>query len=81
MNRQQKNPIGGGPSGSGASGNGRGPESCRPACRKAGWWLRFSAFSGEVTENLFAVSAAPTGDGRPLGNARAPENADFVIRF
>ena len=30
-----------------------------------------SAWTDEVSENLFAVSAAP-GDGRPGGNARAP---------
>lgn len=31
-----------------------------------------SAWTDEVSENLFAVSAAPPGDGRPGGDARAP---------
>lgn len=41
----------------------------------------FSAFSGEVTENLFAVSAAPQATGGPSETPAPPENADFVIRL
>lgn len=41
----------------------------------------FSAFSGEVTENLFAVSAAPQATGGPSDTPAPPENADFVIRL
>lgn len=41
----------------------------------------FSAFSGEVTENLFAVSAAPQTTGGPSDTPAPPENADFVIRL
>lgn len=41
----------------------------------------FSAFSGEVTENLFAVSADPQATGSPADTPAPPENADFVIRL
>ena len=43
------------------------------------FWRR--SFSGEVTENLFAVSAAPQTTGGPSDTPAPPENADFVIRL
>ena len=41
----------------------------------------FSAFSGEVTENLFAVATAPQETGDPAETPAPPEDADFVIRL
>ena len=41
----------------------------------------FSAFGGEVTENLFAVATAPQETGDPAETPAPPEDADFVIRL